>query len=164
MTQSWRDRVTLNMVEQGSSSEQQLSVSVTGEVITRRRAIISHVIFTAINFLNYSDRFTIAGVLSDIQTYFDLNEAQKGFIQTVFIIVYMVFAPLFGYLGDRFNRKYILMCGVLLWSFFTLCGSFVGPDSFWLFLLIRGCVGIGESSYVTVAPAMIGRFSRWYHL
>ena len=144
-------------MSEAASPEHQLSVSVRGEIITRRKAIISHLIFTAINFLNYADRFTIAGVLSDIQNYFHINEAQKGLIQTVFIIVYMVFAPLFGYLGDRFNRKYILIGGVIMWSLFTFCGSFIGPDSFWLFLVIRGLVGIGESSYITVAPAMIGK-------
>ena len=34
----------------------------------------------------------------------------------------MLFAPLFGYLGDRFNRKSILMFGLALWSAATLVG------------------------------------------
>ena len=42
--------------------------------------------------------------------------------QTAFVICYMLFAPLFGYLGDRFNRKSILMFGLALWSAATLVG------------------------------------------
>ena len=44
------------------------------------------------------------------------------FPQTAFVICYMLFAPLFGYLGDRYNRKSILMCGLALWSAATLVG------------------------------------------
>ncbi|CAG2066961.1 unnamed protein product, partial [Timema podura] len=36
----------------------------------------------------------------------------------------MVFAPLFGYLGDRYSRKYIMAFGITLWSLTTLLGSF----------------------------------------
>lgn len=138
------------------SNGNHLSVSVKGKVITKRRAIFAHIIFTCINFLNYTDRYTIAGVLSDIQDYFHIGDTAGGLIQTVFILVYMCFAPLFGYLGDRWTRRNILMGGILAWSFFTLMGSFVGRHQFWLFLLIRGLVGIGESSYITVSPALIG--------
>ncbi|XP_063728586.1 protein spinster homolog 1-like [Symsagittifera roscoffensis] len=139
-----------------NSSHQKVSISVDGKVITRRRVILSHSIFTFINFLNFTDRYTIAGVLSDIQNYFKINDTQGGLIQTVFILVFMCFAPLFGYLGDRITRKCILIGGILAWSFFTLMGSFVGPNNFWVFLLLRGLVGVGESSYITVSPSLIG--------
>ncbi|XP_063725743.1 protein spinster homolog 1-like [Symsagittifera roscoffensis] len=139
-----------------NSSHQKVSISVDGKVITRRRVILSHSIFTFINFLNFTDRYTIAGNLSDIQNYFKINDTQGGLIQTVFILVFMCCAPLFGYLGDRITRKYILIGGILAWSFFTLMGSFVGPNNFWVFLLLRGLVGVGESSYITVSPSLIG--------
>jgi MFS family permease len=34
-------------------------------------------------------------------------------------------APLFGYLGDRYNRKYLIVGGITFWSLMTLLGSFV---------------------------------------
>ena len=37
----------------------------------------------------------------------------------------MVAAPIFGYLGDRFNRKVILSCGVFFWSAVTFSSSFI---------------------------------------
>lgn len=40
----------------------------------------------------------------------------------------MVAAPIFGYLGDRFNRKVILSCGIFFWSIVTLSSSFIGKE------------------------------------
>lgn len=40
----------------------------------------------------------------------------------------MVAAPIFGYLGDRFNRKVILSCGIFFWSIVTLSSSFISKE------------------------------------
>ena len=37
----------------------------------------------------------------------------------------MVFAPIFGYLGDRFPRKYVISFGICIWSAMTLSGSYM---------------------------------------
>lgn len=44
---------------------------------------------------------------------------------TVFISSYMVLAPVFGYLGDRYNRKYLMCGGIAFWSLVTLGSSFI---------------------------------------
>ena len=53
-----------------------------------------------------------------------VDDFKGGLLQTAFIASYMVLSPLFGYLGDRYTRKYIMTLGILLWSAFTLTGSF----------------------------------------
>ncbi|XP_026735036.1 protein spinster isoform X4 [Trichoplusia ni] len=65
----------------------------------------------------------------------------------------MVFAPIFGYLGDRYSRRIIMAFGVALWSMTTFFGSFIG--NFFMFSFFRGLVGIGEASYSTIAPTII---------
>ena len=50
----------------------------------------------------------IAGILTDIQCALGISDAEGGLLQTAFIVSYMVFAPVFGYLGDRHSRKYEL--------------------------------------------------------
>jgi MFS transporter, Spinster family, sphingosine-1-phosphate transporter len=40
----------------------------------------------------------------------------------------MLLAPLFGYLGDRYPRKWIIIFGVSFWSLMTFLGSFVPKD------------------------------------
>jgi len=66
-----------------------------------------------------------AGVLEDVQKFYSINNAQAGLLQTSFIMSYMLLSPIFGYLGDRYNRVYIMAAGVLFWSLITLAGSFI---------------------------------------
>ncbi|VEN36233.1 unnamed protein product [Callosobruchus maculatus] len=117
------------------------------------REWVSVFVLCFVNLINYMDRFTIAGILPDIQTYFGINNSEGGLLQTAFVLSYMVFAPLFGYLGDRYSRRWIMAAGVFLWSLTTLCGSFM--SNFWWFTFFRALVGIGEASYSTIAPTII---------
>ncbi|CAF3251391.1 unnamed protein product [Rotaria socialis] len=116
---------------------------------------ITMIVLFLINLLNYMDRFAIAGVLEQIQDYFHIGDAEAGLLQTVFVCSYMALAPLFGYLGDRYSRKSMIILGVTLWSMTTVAGSFVPKHLFWLFVLLRSLVGIGEASYSCVAPTII---------
>ena len=111
----------------------------------------------------------ISGIIDDIRHEFNGNNAMMGLLQTAFVIAYMIFAPLFGYLGDRYSRRVIMATGVFFWCVFTVLGSFAeGPDTeeprgepswdnpgYWKFLACRAMVGIGEASYSTIAPTII---------
>merc|ERR1712018_759350 len=102
------------------------------------------------------DRSTVAGMLEKIKIDKDFNitkDKYLGLLQTAFVICYMLFAPVFGYLGDRHSRKWLLAGGLTFWSLSTLVGSFM--HNFWWFLTFRAFVGIGEASYSVVAPAII---------
>ncbi|XP_071051757.1 protein spinster isoform X4 [Onthophagus taurus] len=99
------------------------------------------------------DRFVLAGILEDIKEYFEIRDDYAGLLQTSFILSYMFFAPLFGFLGDRYSRKWIMAFGVAMWSITTLLGSFM-TDFVW-FIVFRALVGIGEASYSTIAPTII---------
>lgn len=109
-----------------------------------------------INLINYMDRSTVAGMINSIRNdpSFNIQSDQSlGLLQTAFVLCYMIFAPVFGYLGDRYNRSWIMGIGIMLWCFSTLMGSFM--QNFWWFLFFRALVGIGEASYSTIAPAII---------
>uniref|UniRef100_A0A8C7ZAS6 SPNS lysolipid transporter 2, sphingosine-1-phosphate n=1 Tax=Oryzias sinensis TaxID=183150 RepID=A0A8C7ZAS6_9TELE len=121
-----------------------------------RSPVVAAVFLSFGNVLNYMDRYTVTGVLLDIQRHFQVSDSGIGLLQTVFICSFMVAAPIFGYLGDRFNRKVILSCGIFFWSIVTLSSSFIGKKYYWLFVLSRGLVGIGESSYSSISPTIIG--------
>ncbi|XP_037333192.2 protein spinster homolog 1 [Pungitius pungitius] len=119
------------------------------------RALLTVLILCYINLLNYMDRFTVAGVLPDIEQYFGIDDGKSGLLQTVFICSYMFLAPAFGYLGDRYNRKVIMSFGIMFWSVVTLASSYTPKEHFWALLLTRGLVGVGEASYSTIAPTII---------
>uniref|UniRef100_A0A8C8ZRQ2 SPNS lysolipid transporter 2, sphingosine-1-phosphate n=1 Tax=Prolemur simus TaxID=1328070 RepID=A0A8C8ZRQ2_PROSS len=107
------------------------------------------------NVLNYLDRYTVAGERVPHPAR-DKDPPPLPSPCTVFICSFMVAAPIFGYLGDRFNRKVILSCGIFFWSAVTFSSSFIPQQYFWLLVLSRGLVGIGEASYSTIAPTIIG--------
>ncbi|KAG9467907.1 hypothetical protein GDO78_014062 [Eleutherodactylus coqui] len=123
--------------------------------ISYRRSVATVGILFFINLLNYMDRFTVAGVLPDLEDAFGIHDSSSGLVQTVFICSYMVLAPVFGYLGDRWIRKYIMCAGISFWSIVTLSSSFIPKEYFPLFLFTRGLVGVGEASYSTIAPTII---------
>ncbi|XP_035756541.1 protein spinster homolog 3 isoform X3 [Egretta garzetta] len=108
-----------------------------------------------VNLINFMDWFIVPGILLDIQKYFKLSDGDTGLLQTVFIVCYMVAAPVFGYLSDRYNRKIILGAGIFFWSGVTLGSSFVSELYYWIFFISRGLVGIGTASYSTIAPTII---------
>jgi MFS transporter, Spinster family, sphingosine-1-phosphate transporter len=110
-------------------------------------------ILTLINLLNYLDRYIAAGMMPRIMEAFHVDKAAAGWLGSVFIIVYMVFAPLAGVLGDRFPRRLVLAGGVFLWSLATVGGGFAA--TFGALLVARAIVGIGEAGYGTVAPGLI---------
>lgn len=92
-------------------------------------------------------------MLTEIQDYFQIGDDKAGLLQTAFIISYMFCAPIFGYLGDRYSRKWIMGFGIALWGATTLLGSFM--TSFSWFIAFRALVGVGEASYSTIAPTLI---------
>jgi predicted MFS family arabinose efflux permease len=121
--------------------------------VTRGQARYGLAILTLINLLNYLDRYIAAGMMPRIMEAFHVDKAAAGWLGSVFIIVYMVFAPLAGVLGDRFPRRLVLAGGVFLWSLATVGGGFAG--TFAALLVARSIVGIGEAGYGTVAPGLI---------
>uniref|UniRef100_A0A1I8BAR1 MFS domain-containing protein n=1 Tax=Meloidogyne hapla TaxID=6305 RepID=A0A1I8BAR1_MELHA len=67
----------------------------------------------------------------------------------------MLFAPVCGVLGDRFNRKRIILIGEIVWVLAVFASSFIPQEHFASFVLLRGIVGIGEASYAVVAPTFL---------
>src|SRR5215467_15211850 len=77
-------------------------------------------VLTTLSLLNYIDRNMLLGVQPLVQKEFHINDAQTGFLTSVFFFCYMIAAPLVGWMGDRFPRKIIVLIGIVFWSGFTL--------------------------------------------
>ncbi len=121
-----------------------------------KRKALTVLVLVFVNLINYMDRSTVAGMIDSIRKDPDFNihsDKYLGLLQTAFVICYMIFAPAFGYLGDRYDRGHIMLFGLSLWSASTLIGSLM--RNFWWFMVFRALVGIGEASYSTIAPAII---------
>jgi MFS family permease len=110
-------------------------------------------VLTAVNLLNYLDRFLVPALVESLRSDLALRDAQVGALTTAFILVYMVASPAFGALGDRRARPPLLALGVALWSGATalsaLARGFVG------LVVARAAVGIGEAAYGTLTPGLL---------
>jgi len=110
-------------------------------------------ILTGLNLFNYLDRNIVPAVMGDIQRDFALNDQQLGRIHTIFMLGYFVTSPIFGYLGDRASRKWLIAAGIFIWSLGTVFTGFA--SSFAGLLACRVLVGVGEASYATISPSLI---------
>lgn len=135
-------------------SNSQSTTSSTPEFQGCWTVVVVSILFI-INLLNYMDRYTIAGVLDDVQKYYSISDAWAGLIQTTFMVFFIIFSPICGFLGDRYNRKWIFVVGIAIWVSAVFASTFIPADKFWLFLLFRGIVGIGEASYAIISPTVI---------
>uniref|UniRef100_A0A8R1IDJ0 MFS domain-containing protein n=1 Tax=Caenorhabditis japonica TaxID=281687 RepID=A0A8R1IDJ0_CAEJA len=124
-------------------------------MVNEKKDYVSVVVLFIVNLINNVDRYTIAGVLPQVQQYYKINDSMGGMIQTVFLISFMIGSPICGFLGDRFNRKYVMLGGMIIWLICVCASTFIPGNMFPLFLGIRCLVGIGEASYVNICPTMI---------
>ncbi len=133
--------------------------------------IAALLILSGLNFFNYVDRSVLFAVLPLIQKEFPRSDAAYGFLTTAFFICYMVTAPFIGVLADRFPRKIIMVIGALIWSMATLLTAVT--HNFDVLLIRHTIVGLGEATFVTVAPSFLadlfsedkrGRVFGWFYL
>lgn len=116
-------------------------------------ALVGLGVLTLINLLNYLDRYVVAGILTELQSAFAIDAKHAGFVQSAFLISYVIASPFAGYLGDRVPRKLLVAIGVMVWSLATVASGLV--NSYGHLLIARAFIGIGEAGYATVAPSLI---------
>lgn len=111
------------------------------------------IVLTALNLLNYVDRNVLFAVQPLIQSEFHLSYAQIGYLTSAFFGFYIVAAPFVGPLADRYSRKLIIALGALFWSSLTLLTAVT--NNYTELLVRHTLVGIGEATFVTIAPTFV---------
>jgi MFS family permease len=113
---------------------------------------------TLVNLLNYFDRYIVQAVEPTLTAEFALSNTQAGYLVSAFVLGYFIFSPVFGFLGDRFDRRWVMAAGLLAWSGATALTSYAtGIVSF---VVARVLVGVGEACYGALVPVYLkGRIS-----
>ena len=106
-------------------------------------------------FFNQADRQVFNVVLPSIRDDLGLTDANMGLIATLLILVYGLLVPIAGMLGDRFNKKYIIIISLIVWSSATLVTG-MSYSLLQLIFLRSVATGGGEAFYSPPANAMIG--------
>lgn len=115
--------------------------------------IVAVLFLTVVNLLNYFDRYIVQSVEPSITKEFALSNTQAGYVVSAFVLGYFLFSPLFGYLGDRFDRRCVMAFGLLAWSAATAMTSWA--SSLTVFVLARSLVGVGEACYGAIVPVYL---------
>ncbi len=124
--------------------------------VNTRAAATALVLLTALNLVNYIDRYILPGVQEMVKREFHVSDERIGSLTMWFFITYIVAAPLTGWLGDRFPRKPLIVIGALLWSGTNLFTATV--HSFNALLVRHAALGIGEASFGIYGPALLSDF------
>lgn len=144
-----------------------------------RGAGLALALLLAMNMFNYIDRQILAAVEPEIRQSLLLStdpsdpnvRAKMGLLSSAFLISYMLVAPLFGALAERYSRWKLIAIGVLLWSLATGAGGLAA--TFTMLLVTRCFVGVGEGAYGPIAPAILsdyfpvsvrGRVLSWFYV
>ena len=128
------------------------------EAPTTRVAIAAFVVLFAMHLLDFTDRNILYAVqpllMKPVRAGgLGLPIDQVGWLATFYLISHSAFAPLMGWLGDRWRRTWLLGIGVGAWSLATIASGFA--RSFLGLAASRAALGVGEATYGVIAPTLL---------
>ena len=108
--------------------------------------------------LNYMDRQMLSTMQSAMGI--DIVELQSaeafGVLMSVFLWIYAVMSPISGIIGDRLNRKWLIVGSLFVWSAVTLLMGFA--TTYNQVLLLRALMGVSEALYMPAALSLIADY------
>ncbi len=108
--------------------------------------------------LNYMDRQMLATMRPSMQI--DIAELQSatnfGYLMAVFLWVYGFMSPISGIIADRFNRKWLIVGSLFVWSGVTCAMGYA--NNFQQLYWLRAIMGISEAFYIPAGLSLIADF------
>ncbi|GMS86353.1 hypothetical protein PENTCL1PPCAC_8528, partial [Pristionchus entomophagus] len=122
------------------------------------RRVTSVAILTLLSLFTMFDRYVTAGILPRLEDYYSISNTWGGILQTFYIAFYIVCLLVVGAIGDRMSRKMIILVSTFFWIIFMIASSFIPPDMFWLFLIVRSLTSIGIAAVNGLAPSLFADY------
>jgi predicted MFS family arabinose efflux permease len=107
------------------------------------------------NLVSYAARNALAAVYPDLNARLGIDDAQFGLLQTVFMIPHAAATLPFGWAGDAYDRRRVILSGVALASVAGILGAFA--RSYPGLAMSRACVGLGTAAVVPVANSILSQ-------
>jgi|HubBroStandDraft_6_1064221.scaffolds.fasta_scaffold256138_2 MFS family permease len=112
---------------------------------------------TAVYTLSFVDRTILGLLVPSIKRDLGVSDTQIGLLQGLaFSLFYTLMGLPIGRLADRWNRRNLIVAGILVWSLFTTLSSVA--KSFLLLFLTRIGVGVGEASLSPAGYSMLSDY------
>ena len=119
-------------------------------------ATVALVLLTAMNFVNYLDRYILPAVQEQVKGQFHLSDEQIGSLTMWFFVAYVLSSPVTGWLGDRFPRKPMIVIAALAIAAMNFWTASV--HSYMSLNLRHAALGVGEASFGIFAPALLADY------
>lgn len=107
-------------------------------------------------FFNYADRQAIFSVFPLLKQEMGLSDIQLGIVGAAFMWVYAGFGAIAGIVGDRFQRKTLIIGGLIFWSLVTI-GTALSTDYIHL-VICRALEGFGEAFYFPASMSLLSDY------
>ena len=107
-------------------------------------------------FFNYADRQAIFSVFELLKSEMHLSDVQLGIVGASFMWVYAGIGPIAGLVGDRINRKSLIVAGLVFWSLITIATALSTQYSH--LVLFRALEGFGEAFYFPASMSLLSDY------
>ena len=113
------------------------------------------VVLALTNLVSYAARNALFAVVPALKLRFGIDDALVGLLQTVFMIPHAAATLPFGWAGDRYDRRLIIVAGMVLASLAGAAGAL--GHSYTGLATSRALVGLGTAAVVPVANSILSQ-------
>ena len=108
--------------------------------------------------LNYMDRQMLSTMKPAMQI--DIAELQSatnfGYLMAIFLWIYGFMSPVSGIIADKFNRKWLIVGSLFVWSAVTFLMGYA--ETFNQIYWLRAVMGVSEALYIPAGLSLIADF------
>ncbi|HEV2478673.1 MAG TPA: MFS transporter [Puia sp.] len=123
--------------------------------VSKRYAWTVVALLWGVALLNYMDRQMLSTMRPSMEK--DIPELQSaenfGYLMAIFLWIYGCMSPVAGWIADRFNRKWLIVASLVVWSGVTFAMGFA--HSFHQLFALRAVMGISEALYLPAGLSLI---------
>jgi predicted MFS family arabinose efflux permease len=119
------------------------------------RSTLVLVVLALTNLVSYAARNGLFAVYPTLKAKFAIDDGQIGLLTTVFMLPHAAATLPFGWAGDRFDRRRVIVVGI---SIASVAGALGALAVDWYSLAAsRALVGLGTAAVVPVANSILGQ-------
>jgi len=127
-------------------------------VAERRYAWVVVALLWMVALLNYMDRQMLSTMKNAMMV--DIVELEKaenfGRLMAIFLWIYGLMSPIAGIIGDRLNRKWLIICSLFVWSGVTFAMGYT--HDFGVLYALRAIMGVSEALYIPAGLSLIADY------
>ena len=110
-----------------------------------------------VNMIIYVDRGVVSGILSILKGSKDgglnLSDLEAGVLGSIFMLGYMIASPIFANSAQKVHPISLMAIGLMIWSGAVIVAGTTGE--YYSLTVARAFTGVGEASFVSLAPPVI---------